>query len=128
MTVTATSILAARVAETACVTGRFTLGDGQVLNSYFDEYRLAADPQLLHDVADAMATLLPEDAEALAGIELGGVRWSPPCRRRPDCRPRSCGGCPSATAPSGRSRAPGSRGAESSWSTTWSAPAGNYLP
>ncbi|MCR8575780.1 orotate phosphoribosyltransferase [Streptomyces sp. Isolate_219] len=73
MTVTATSILAARVAETACVAGRFTLDDGQVLNSYFDEYRLAADPQLLHDVADAMATLLPDDAEVLAGIELGGV-------------------------------------------------------
>jgi orotate phosphoribosyltransferase len=65
--------LAARVTETACVSGAFTLADGQVQDSYFDEYRLAADPQLLHDVADAMAALVPEDAEVLAGIELGGV-------------------------------------------------------
>ncbi|RBM05772.1 orotate phosphoribosyltransferase [Streptomyces sp. PT12] len=65
--------LAGRLARTACVTGRFTLPDGQVLDSYFDEYRLAADPQLLHDVADAMAAAVPDRAEVLAGIELGGV-------------------------------------------------------
>lgn len=73
MTATHVSALAARVAESACVTDPFTLADGRVLYSYFDEYRLAADPQLLHDVAEAMATLIPEDAEVLAGIELGGV-------------------------------------------------------
>jgi orotate phosphoribosyltransferase len=75
MTTTAasTAALAARLAGTACVTGPFTLTDGQALNSYFDEYRLAADPQLLHDVASAMATLVPERAEVLAGVELGGV-------------------------------------------------------
>lgn len=73
MTVTATSILASKIAETACVTGRFTLPDGQVLGGYFDEYRLGADPQLLHEVTDAMAALVPEDAEVLAGIELGGI-------------------------------------------------------
>ncbi|WP_049572501.1 orotate phosphoribosyltransferase [Streptomyces sp. SBT349] len=69
----ATASLAGRLAHTACVTGRFTLPDGQVLDSYFDEYRLAADPQLLHDVADAMAPLVPDGSEVLAGIELGGV-------------------------------------------------------
>lgn len=73
MTVTAATILAARIAEIACVTGEFTLSDGQVLDSYLDEYRLAADPNLLHDVADAMAALVPDDTEVLAGIELGGV-------------------------------------------------------
>lgn len=65
--------LAGRLARTACVDGRFTLPDGQVLDSYFDEYRLAADPQLLHDVADAMAAMIPDRAEVLAGVELGGV-------------------------------------------------------
>ncbi|WP_431980308.1 orotate phosphoribosyltransferase [Streptomyces qinglanensis] len=73
MTVTTASALAARVGEAACVRGAFTLSDGQVLDSYFDEYRLAADPHLLHGLADAMAALVPEDAEVLAGIELGGV-------------------------------------------------------
>lgn len=65
--------LAGRLASAACVHGPFTLPDGQVLDSYFDEYRLAADPLLLHDVADAMAATIPDGAEALAGIELGGV-------------------------------------------------------
>ncbi|MER5783972.1 phosphoribosyltransferase family protein [Streptomyces mobaraensis] len=72
MSVTTTG-LAARLAATACVTDAFTLADGQVLDSYFDEYRLAADPQLLHDVADAMSASVPEGAEVLAGVELGGV-------------------------------------------------------
>ncbi|MFF7092117.1 orotate phosphoribosyltransferase [Streptomyces rubradiris] len=72
MSATATG-LAARIAATACVTDAFTLADGQVLDSYFDEYRLAADPRLLHDVADAMSASVPEGAEVLAGVELGGV-------------------------------------------------------
>ncbi|MFQ6197728.1 orotate phosphoribosyltransferase [Streptomyces sp. NPDC000405] len=70
---TTTTGLAARLSATACVTDAFTLADGQVLDSYFDEYQLAADPQLLHDVADAMSASVPESAEVLAGIELGGV-------------------------------------------------------
>lgn len=65
--------LAARLAATACVTGPFALEGGQMLDAYFDEYRLAADPQLLREVAAAMAGLVPEHAEVLAGIELGGV-------------------------------------------------------
>jgi orotate phosphoribosyltransferase len=72
-TATRTAALAARLAEVACVTAPFTLADGRTLDSYFDEYQLAADPQLLHDVADAMAAMVPEHAEVLAGIELGGV-------------------------------------------------------
>ncbi|HEY8980805.1 MAG TPA: orotate phosphoribosyltransferase [Streptomyces sp.] len=65
--------LAARITETACVTGPFTLPDGRELDSYFDEYRLACDPHLLRDVAAAMAALVPDDAEAPAGFALGGV-------------------------------------------------------
>jgi orotate phosphoribosyltransferase len=32
-----------------------------------------ADPELLREVAAALVTLLPEDAQALAGLELGGI-------------------------------------------------------
>ncbi|MEU6242905.1 phosphoribosyltransferase family protein [Streptomyces sp. NPDC047024] len=71
MTVTAT--LADRVAAAACVSGPFSLADGQVLGSYFDEYRLAADPRLLREVAAAMTALVPADAQVLAGIALGGI-------------------------------------------------------
>jgi orotate phosphoribosyltransferase len=68
-----TAALAGRISEVACVTGAFTLADGTTLKAYFDEYRLAADPQLLRDVARAMAVFVPEGIEVLAGIELGGV-------------------------------------------------------
>ncbi|MFD5696517.1 orotate phosphoribosyltransferase [Streptomyces lasiicapitis] len=73
MTAATRTTLAARIAETACVNGPFILGEGRVLASYFDEYRMAADPRLLGDVADAMQVLIPEGAEVLAGVELGGV-------------------------------------------------------
>ncbi|MFI6154081.1 orotate phosphoribosyltransferase [Kitasatospora sp. NPDC051170] len=65
--------LTARLAETACVNAPFKLADGTQLSAYFDEYRLAADPSLLRDTARAMTALIPDDAQALAGIELGGV-------------------------------------------------------
>ncbi|MFE6501768.1 orotate phosphoribosyltransferase [Kitasatospora sp. NPDC057738] len=65
--------LAARLAETACVNAPFKLADGGRLDAYFDEYRLASDPALLRDTATAMADLVPDGAQVLAGIELGGV-------------------------------------------------------
>ncbi len=65
--------LAGQIAEVALVHGDYELTDGHRLTSYFDEYRLAADPRLLSDVAEAMAALVPPDAEVLAGIELGGI-------------------------------------------------------
>ncbi|MFD3996078.1 orotate phosphoribosyltransferase [Streptomyces sp. NPDC058583] len=73
MTPTALGPLAARVARAACMAAPFTLPDGRVLDSYFDEYRLGADPQLLHDVAAALALLVPEGTEVVAGVELGGI-------------------------------------------------------
>jgi orotate phosphoribosyltransferase len=65
--------LVARVVAAACVTGAYRLPDGRVLDAYFDEYALAADPTLLHEVADALAGLIPPGAGVLAGLELGGV-------------------------------------------------------
>ncbi|MFB7950058.1 orotate phosphoribosyltransferase [Kitasatospora phosalacinea] len=65
--------LAARLAETACVSAPFKLSDGTHLSTYFDEFRLASDPALLRDTARALAHLVPTSAQALAGIELGGI-------------------------------------------------------
>ncbi|MFC5641427.1 orotate phosphoribosyltransferase [Kitasatospora cinereorecta] len=65
--------LITRLAETAFVTAPFHLANGAWIDAYFDEYRLAADPALLRDTATAMAALVPDDAQLLAGIELGGV-------------------------------------------------------
>ncbi|RNI23948.1 orotate phosphoribosyltransferase [Flexivirga caeni] len=53
--------------------GEFTLRSGQVATEYFDKYLFEADPQLLRRVAEAMLPLVPQDANVLGGLELGGV-------------------------------------------------------
>ena len=65
--------LAHRIYATSHLTGEFTLRSGRVSNEYFDKYRFESDPLLLADVAEAMATLVPEGIEVLAGLEMGGI-------------------------------------------------------
>jgi orotate phosphoribosyltransferase len=55
------------------LTGTFTLRSGAVSNEYFDKYRFESDPALLRRIGEAMAPLVPDGTEVLAGLELGGV-------------------------------------------------------
>ena len=59
--------------ETAHITGSFRLRSGVTSNEYFDKYLFEADPILLRQLAEAMASLVPDSTDALAGLELGGV-------------------------------------------------------
>jgi orotate phosphoribosyltransferase len=65
--------LAWRVYRASHLTGTFVLRSGATSQEYFDKYRFESDPQLLREIAEAMAGLLPADADGLAGLELGGV-------------------------------------------------------
>jgi orotate phosphoribosyltransferase len=65
--------LAQAIYEIAHLTGEFTLRSGAVSKEYFDKYRFEAEPTLLRSIAEALAPLVPGDAEVLAGLELGGV-------------------------------------------------------
>lgn len=67
------SDLAARVYAAAHLEGEYTLRSGAVSNEYFDKYRFEADPDLLRDVAQGLAAIVPAGTELLAGLELGGV-------------------------------------------------------
>jgi orotate phosphoribosyltransferase len=62
-----------RIRRSARVSGRFVLRSGAVSDTYFDKYQFEADPQLLRDIAMALSHLLPEGAEVLAGLEMGGI-------------------------------------------------------
>ena len=53
--------------------GPYTLPDGAVISEYFDPYRLTGDPHRLRAVAGALAELLPEGAEAVAGPALAAA-------------------------------------------------------
>jgi orotate phosphoribosyltransferase len=65
--------LARRVYAASHLTGSFRLRSGVVSDEYFDKYRFESDPALLADVARALARRLPDDVDAVAGLELGGV-------------------------------------------------------
>ncbi|MGH6956475.1 MAG: orotate phosphoribosyltransferase [Caulobacteraceae bacterium] len=65
--------LAPRIAAVARLKGSFLLRSGATASTYFDKYRFEADPKLLARLAQRMLTLVPAGAEALAGLELGGV-------------------------------------------------------
>jgi orotate phosphoribosyltransferase len=66
------SSLARRVYHACHLTGTFRLRSGQLSDEYFDKYLFEADPALLRDVAEAMASLVPR-CDVLAGMELGGI-------------------------------------------------------
>jgi orotate phosphoribosyltransferase len=65
--------LAAAVHQACHLTGEFTLRSGATATEYFDKFRFEARPDLLAAVADALAPLVPEGIEVLAGLELGGI-------------------------------------------------------
>lgn len=65
--------LARRIYEAAHLSGEFVLRSGKVSTEYFDKYLFEAEPVLLREVAEALVPLVPTDAQALAGLELGGI-------------------------------------------------------
>ena len=65
--------LAREIFERTHLTGTFTLRSGAVSNEYFDKYLFESDPVLLRTIAEALAPLVPDGIDALAGLELGGV-------------------------------------------------------
>lgn len=65
--------LAPRIRDAALLEGDFVLSSGERSNFYVDKYLFSTTPDLLRDVAEALAAQLPEGVERLAGVELGAV-------------------------------------------------------
>lgn len=65
--------LARRIHDRSQLTGQFVLRSGATSEVYFDKYLFEADPPLLWDIAEALAPLVGDDVDAVAGLELGGV-------------------------------------------------------
>jgi orotate phosphoribosyltransferase len=65
--------LARRVYQAAHLVGDFRLRSGVVSHEYFDKYLFESDPVLLRQVGEALVTLVPDDTDAVAGLELGGI-------------------------------------------------------
>lgn len=65
--------LAGAIFRAAHLTGTFTLRSGIVSDEYFDKYLFEGDPELLRAVTRALEPLVPAGADALAGLETGGI-------------------------------------------------------
>lgn len=65
--------LARKIWDAAHIEGEFTLRSGRTATEYFDKYQFEAVPEILNDVAELMAPLIPGDTEVLAGLEMGGI-------------------------------------------------------
>jgi orotate phosphoribosyltransferase len=65
--------LARRIYDRAHLTGEFRLRSGAVSSEYFDKYLFESDPKMLREVAEALVDVLPDDIDAVAGLELGGI-------------------------------------------------------
>ena len=65
--------LARAIFDVSHLTGEFTLRSGIQATEYFDKYRFESDPGLLRRIAEAMAPLVPDGTEVLAGLEMGGI-------------------------------------------------------
>ncbi|MDZ7707177.1 MAG: orotate phosphoribosyltransferase [Trueperaceae bacterium] len=65
--------LAREIHRASHLTGRFVLRSGAVSHEYFDKYLFESDPRLLAEIGDALAPLVPDGADALAGLETGGI-------------------------------------------------------
>jgi orotate phosphoribosyltransferase len=65
--------LARRISLIATVHGQFRLRSGQTATEYFDKYLFESQPHLLRDIARQMVSLIPDNADVLAGLELGGI-------------------------------------------------------
>lgn len=65
--------LARTIHDVSNLQGSFVLRSGTVATEYFDKYLFESDPVLLRNIAGNLLPLIPADADALAGLELGGV-------------------------------------------------------
>ena len=65
--------LAHAVKDAAYLEGDFVLSSGQRSKYYLDKYLFSTEPTLLRQIAKALAELLPEGYDVLAGLELGAV-------------------------------------------------------
>ncbi|MFW6457231.1 MAG: orotate phosphoribosyltransferase [Planctomycetota bacterium] len=62
-----------RLKEVAYIEGDFTLRSGRKSHYLIDKYEFETRPELLRALADELAAMIPDDADRLAGVELGGV-------------------------------------------------------
>ncbi|MFA0037780.1 orotate phosphoribosyltransferase [Vibrio sp. 10N.261.52.A1] len=65
--------LAKEIYDVSNIRGEFLLRSGITATEYFDKYLFEANPRILRSIAQHLSSLLPEDFDQLAGLEMGGI-------------------------------------------------------
>ena len=65
--------LGKKIYQVSNIKGNFTLRSGQLASEYFDKYLFEAQPNLLVEIAKQLSFFVPDDVNALAGLEMGGI-------------------------------------------------------
>jgi len=65
--------LAQKIFNVSHVTGEFKLRSGIISNEYFDKYQFESRPELLSEITTHFKTIIPNDFDILAGLEVGGI-------------------------------------------------------
>lgn len=65
--------LAKKIYKESHLVGNFKLRSGKISNEYFDKYLFESNPELLGEIAKAMQSNIPENVDAIAGLEMGGI-------------------------------------------------------
>ena len=65
--------LAREIYQISNLQGNFTLRSQQQATEYFDKYLFEAQPKLLSEITRQLIPLIPENTDALAGLEMGGI-------------------------------------------------------
>lgn len=67
------STLAKKIFDISHLTGNFLLRSGQTSTEYFDKYRFESAPEILSEISNHLAPLIPSNTEILASLEMGGI-------------------------------------------------------
>jgi orotate phosphoribosyltransferase len=65
--------LAQKIFEVSHLTGRFKLRSEIISNEYFDKYQFESRPELLSEISTHLISIIPNDFDILAGLEVGGI-------------------------------------------------------
>jgi len=68
-----TDTLIQRINDTAILRGEFTLRSGRTSKYYIDKYLFETQPDIVAELGQRFAALLPEGTTRVAGAELGGI-------------------------------------------------------
>lgn len=67
------SELAREIYRVSNISGQFLLRSGKYSDEYFDKYLFESNPRILNEIAEHLSQLVPNDIDALAGLEMGGI-------------------------------------------------------